>query len=137
MKTSLMIAGTAGLVLGLVSVNHADRVYPFFEISDEDLGTIDLHDGSVDDWLALAEEPTATAREFVTDPRWESYDPASLDSLKHLLLTYWTEPLRPHLVPRVSGIENTPGHKASPQMIQHHAPSIASSVTFSMAFTIL
>ena len=57
----------------------ADRIYPLIELTDGDLATIDVVDGSVADWQTIMEDPTATARDFISHPRFSSYDPADLD----------------------------------------------------------
>ena len=82
MKPLLIVLGIAGLLLGLVSGTEAqqsERVYPFFELTDEDVAMIDIHDGSIDDWLDVLGEPTLTALDFWADPRFEPYHPVDLD----------------------------------------------------------
>ncbi|MBT4498037.1 MAG: hypothetical protein HOC74_09970 [Gemmatimonadetes bacterium] len=54
-----------------------DRIYPFFEITDEQLAEIDLHDGSVEDWETIFGEPSLTPLDFsiYTKPGAQ-YDPS-------------------------------------------------------------
>ena len=56
-----------------------DRVYPFTELSDEDVARLDLRDGTIFDWLDIVGEPSLTALDFFTDPQYSSYDPSSFD----------------------------------------------------------
>ena len=56
-----------------------DRVYPFTELSDEDVARLDLRDGTMFDWLDIVGEPSLTALDFFTDPQYSSYDPSSFD----------------------------------------------------------
>ncbi|NKB67602.1 MAG: hypothetical protein GKR89_11105 [Candidatus Latescibacteria bacterium] len=55
--------------------------YPFFELTDEDLGRIDLHDGSIDDWLDVLGDPFLTGLDFTdaTEFGYDPYDPSDLD----------------------------------------------------------
>lgn len=50
--------------LSAVQAHSGSRVYPITELSDEDVGQIDVRDGSVDDWLAVLGEPTLTSTDF-------------------------------------------------------------------------
>ena len=68
-------------LLGLAPAAHAhlgDQIYPFYELLDEDLGRIDLTDGSVDDWYDVLGEPSLTAADFYYP--FSSYDPANCDN---------------------------------------------------------
>ena len=58
-----------------------DRLVPIFEIPDEEIANIDIHDGSIDDWLSVIGEPTLMALEFgpFLTSVYESYDPDDLD----------------------------------------------------------
>ena len=56
-----------------------DRVIPIFEIPAEEIANIDLHDGSIDDWLTVVGEPTLTASDFTPRESYQSYDPADFD----------------------------------------------------------
>ncbi len=58
MRTSLVALLTLAPLLGAASAAHGhigDEIYPIFELLDEDLDRIDLTDGSVDDWRAVAD----------------------------------------------------------------------------------
>ena len=88
MRTWVIAVGVAGLLLGLVSSSRAqwnDRVYPIFELTDEDVALIDLHDGSIWDWEEAVGEATLTGLDFVLYPEEGhlpdagAYDPASMD----------------------------------------------------------
>ena len=57
----------------------SDRLYPIRELTDEMRARIDLRDGSVEDWLEVHGEPTLTALDFATHPRYPEYDPSSFD----------------------------------------------------------
>ncbi len=83
MHTRLISLLTLAALLGHAPGAHAhigDEIYPFFEILDEDLGRIDLTDGSVDDWLEVVGEPSLTALDFYWGYWGEvAYDPADVD----------------------------------------------------------
>ena len=67
MKAVMIVLGVAGLVLGSVGPTPAhmgDRVYPIFELTDEDVALIDVVDGSIDDWLEVVGEPSLTSLDF-------------------------------------------------------------------------
>ncbi len=76
------------LTIGLLAVNASlcsahvgDRVVPVFEISDEMLSEIDIHDGEIGDWLAVIGEPSLTGLDLTADVSggMEEYDPSDLD----------------------------------------------------------
>ena len=70
MKAHWLLAATAGFCLVGVSAtlgHTGDRVYPFYEITEELLGTIDLTDGSVEDWIEVG-PPSLTLLDFFV---WE------------------------------------------------------------------
>ena len=85
MKKSLITLGIAVLLLGLASSGWAhvgNRVFPIFELTDEDVAVLDVTDGFIDDWLDIIGEPTITALdlsdrsdEFDSPP----YDPVDFD----------------------------------------------------------
>ena len=61
-----VLAAVLGLTPGgSVSAHIGDRVYPIIEISDEQIGMIDLHDGFVDEWLDVIGPPTLTGLDFI------------------------------------------------------------------------
>ncbi|NKB67605.1 MAG: hypothetical protein GKR89_11120 [Candidatus Latescibacteria bacterium] len=83
MKYSLAVILVTTLLVGLSMAplypGHAHqgaRLFPIVELSDADLASIDLHDGSVDDWLAVLGEAPMTALDFHA---FGGYDPADLD----------------------------------------------------------
>jgi hypothetical protein len=81
MKNALFTLGIAALLLGIASPIQAhvgDAVVRIFELTDEELQWIDLHDGSVEDWQEVMGDPTLTALDFVTDGRRANNDPSDL-----------------------------------------------------------
>ena len=79
MKRILLSIFVVGLLLVLADDLQAqERVYPFIELTDEDLERIDLHDGSVGDWLDVIGDATLTALSLEGSSDL-SYDPADLD----------------------------------------------------------
>ena len=56
------------------------RVFPFYELTDEMLETIDIHDGSVEEWYQIG-EPSMTLLDFKTGRTGRSGvpDPSDLD----------------------------------------------------------
>ena len=82
MKAMMIAVGVAGLLLGLVSSSRAqqsERVYPIFELTDEDVALIAIKDGHIDDWEEVVGEPTVTALDFRPNPRFAPYDPVDMD----------------------------------------------------------
>ena len=59
--------------------HSGDRVFPVYELTDEMLKQIDLHDGSIEEWSDLVGEPSMTMLDFIDDLGSESADPANLD----------------------------------------------------------
>ncbi|NKB67604.1 MAG: hypothetical protein GKR89_11115 [Candidatus Latescibacteria bacterium] len=71
-----------GLLLCLATgldAHQGERLFPIVELTDADLEAIDLHDGTVDDWLTVVGEPTVTALDFFAQTNLEPYDPADMD----------------------------------------------------------
>ena len=82
MKAMRGAVAMSALVLGLASTAQAqrpERVYPIVELTDEDLELIDVHDGSIEDWLEVVGGPSVTALDFRTHPEEGLYDPADMD----------------------------------------------------------
>ena len=79
-----LLAATAGFCLFGVSVtlgHIGDRVVPFYEITEELRETIDLNDGSVEDWIEVG-PPTLTLLDFFVRssmPPNTQRDPGDLD----------------------------------------------------------
>ena len=79
-----LLTATAGFCLFGVSVTLAhtgDRVVPFYEITEELRETIDLNDGSVEDWIEVG-PPTLTLLDFFVRssmPPNTQRDPGDLD----------------------------------------------------------
>ena len=51
------------LISGAASAHSGDRVYPFYELTDEMLEKIDIHDGLIDEWYEIG-EPSMTMLDF-------------------------------------------------------------------------
>lgn len=51
-------------ICGDAVAHVGDRVYPIYELTDQDFAAIDLDDGRTDDWSALVGAPTATYDDF-------------------------------------------------------------------------
>ncbi len=71
-----LLAATAGFCLVGISValgHTGDRVYPFYEITEELQETIDLTDGSIEDWLGVG-PPSLTLLDFFVadDPNFSN-----------------------------------------------------------------
>ena len=81
-STQILLKALAALLCltsgGRVSAHSGDRVYPIVEISDDQIGLIDLHDGFVDEWLNVNGPPTLTALDF-TELHGSGYQPHDLD----------------------------------------------------------
>ena len=60
---SILIAAVTFLSLP-VHGHVGDRLIPVFEISDDVIDDIDIHDGSIEDWLSVVGEPSITGLEF-------------------------------------------------------------------------
>ena len=78
LRTIVLLALTVSLCSGHVG----DRVVPIFEISEESLSEIDIHDGEIGDWLTVMGEPSLTGRDLTADvsgTHGEEYDPSDLD----------------------------------------------------------
>ncbi len=69
------------LVLIFVSLGEAhsgNRLYPFYELTDEMLREINIHDGFIDEWYEIG-EPTMTLLDFKTNDDFVPRDPSNLD----------------------------------------------------------
>ena len=65
-----------------MAAHSGDRVYPFFEVADDVLSEIDLHDGLIDEWAELLGPPSLTAQDFLifnSDEAPRVSDPSDLD----------------------------------------------------------
>ena len=77
MKKGLIVIWITSQLLGLTDrapAHMGERIYPIYELTDEDVVLIDLHDGSIDDWLDTIGEANVTALDFTGD-----YDPADFE----------------------------------------------------------
>ena len=62
----------------VASAHSGDRLYPIYELTDEMLETIDLHDGLIDEWYDIG-EPSMTLLDFQTLFNLIPADPSNLD----------------------------------------------------------
>ena len=60
------------------SAHTGDRLFPFYELTDEMLATIDIHDGFIDEWYDVG-EPSMTVLDFGSWTEGTLPDPANLD----------------------------------------------------------
>jgi hypothetical protein len=76
-----LIVSKDGVYTPCVLAHVGDKVFPFFEITDENLSHIDLKDGSIEDWETLFGEATIGPFDFHTLDIGDGaeYDPADLD----------------------------------------------------------
>jgi hypothetical protein len=80
MKRYLMLSLIMGIAAGAGSDlwgHLGDRIYPIWQLSDEEVAEIDLGDGSVEDWIDVVGQPTLLTSDFWT--RTGDYDPSDLD----------------------------------------------------------
>ena len=63
------------ILASVASAHIGTRVFPFYELTDEMLETIDIHDGSVEEWYQIG-EPSMTLLDFKTP---YGLDPSDLD----------------------------------------------------------
>ena len=67
------------LMSSAVSTAHTgDRLFPFYELTDEMLETIDIHDGFIDEWYEVG-EPSMTVLDYRTWRNKILPDPANID----------------------------------------------------------
>ncbi len=60
------------------AAHSGDRLYPIYELTDEMLATIDLHDGLIDEWYDIG-EPSMSLLDFQTLFNAIPADPSNLD----------------------------------------------------------
>ncbi len=66
------------ILTGLAEAHSGNRLYPFYELTDEMLEKIDIHDGLIDEWYEVG-EPSMTLLDFKVIFDLEPLDPANLD----------------------------------------------------------
>ena len=64
---------------GAASAHSGNRVFPFYELTDEMLEKIDIHDGLIDEWYEIG-EPSMTMLDFKTFRDSVPLDPSNLDA---------------------------------------------------------
>ena len=80
------------IMAGVAEAHSGNRVYPFYELTDEMLEKIDLHDGLIDEWYEIG-EPSMTLLDFKTNGDIISTpDPSNLDF--RIWLAWHDEPNR-------------------------------------------
>ena len=85
MRNYLAVLVALGLVCGLAGGANAhigDRIFPLFELADDDVADLDFTDDSVADWEDVAGDATYLPADFFADPTvgdGAQYDPADLD----------------------------------------------------------
>ena len=62
----------------MAEAHSGTRLYPFYQLTDEMLEKIDLHDGSIDEWYEVG-EPSMTLLDFKTYQNYIPHDPSNLD----------------------------------------------------------
>ena len=83
MRNTLLTIALFAVAPSMCSGHMGDRVVPVFEISDAQLADIDIHDGEVEDWINIIDEPSLTGLDLVpsTDPDFgEAYNPGDFDA---------------------------------------------------------
>ncbi|MBT4498954.1 MAG: hypothetical protein HOC74_14590 [Gemmatimonadetes bacterium] len=78
MKKRLLFSLILGIAAGAVGDlwgHVGDRIYPIWQLSDEEVTEIDLGDGSIQDWIDVMGPPTLLTSDF-----WarDGYDPSDL-----------------------------------------------------------
>ena len=66
------------ILAGLAEAHSGSRLYPFYELTDEMLETIDIHDGLIDEWYEIG-EPSMTLLDFQNFQNRDPIDPSNLD----------------------------------------------------------
>ena len=66
------------IMIGVAEAHSGNRLYPFYELTDEMLEKIDLHDGFIDEWYEIG-EPNMTLLDFKTNRNFIAPDPSNLD----------------------------------------------------------
>ena len=79
------------ILADLAEAHTGNRVYPFYELTDEMLEQIDLHDGLIDEWYQIG-EPSMTLLDFTEEWEDSAPDPADLDF--RIWLAWHDEPAR-------------------------------------------
>ncbi len=70
----VVITASASICRG----HFGTRIVPIFELTDEMVEQIDIHDGSIEDWVEVVGEPTLTALDFVVF-LGQPYNPPDFD----------------------------------------------------------
>ena len=63
----------------IAAAHSGNRVFPFYQLTDEMLEKIDIHDGSVEEWHEIG-EPSMTLLDFQTVGNFIPPDPSNLDA---------------------------------------------------------
>ena len=65
-------------MVAAADAHSGTRLYPFYQLTDEMLEKIDLHDGSIDEWYEVG-EPSMTLLDFKNFRDSTPHDPSNLD----------------------------------------------------------
>ena len=66
------------ITAGVAEAHSGNRLYPFYELTEEMLEEIDLHDGLIDEWYEIG-EPSMTLLDFRTVLDLYAPDPSNFD----------------------------------------------------------
>ena len=66
------------ILAGMAQAHSGNRLYPFYELTDEMLEKIDIHDGFIDEWYEIG-EPNMTLLDFKTNNDFIPPDPSNFD----------------------------------------------------------
>ena len=66
------------ILAGIAQAHSGSRLYPFYELTDEMLEEIDIHDGLIDEWYEIG-EPSMTLLDFQVNKNRHPLDPSNLD----------------------------------------------------------
>ena len=66
------------ILAGIAGGHSGNRLYSFYELTDEMLEKIDVHDGFIDEWYEIG-EPCMTLLDFKTGKNYKPPDPSNLD----------------------------------------------------------
>ena len=107
------------IMAGVAEAHSGNRLYPFYELTDEMLEQIDLHDGLIDEWYEIG-EPSMTLLDFKTLPVFMPPDPSNLDF--RIWLAWHDESDRIFAAFIVSDDEYKNTHDWSAESIRSHIP---------------
>ena len=106
------------ILAGLAEAHSGSRLYPFYELTDEMLETIDIHDGLIDEWYEIG-EPSMTLLDFQNFQNRDPIDPSNLDF--RIWLAWHDEPDRIYAAFIIADDEyqNEHDYEMDPWMFDH------------------